>query len=323
MTVDVTIKSAKDKEARAVFAKHFRTQRRIENFFIPKIQHVIAEQFQDFIKAIYSHGFHYAKTHIVSIVKVEPVIKVIKELYHKSAVIQANIVLTYLKRPAKRKSFDFKRATLPPVPNASFSLSLNDLAPLIDQYFEIHLLNESALPITATTRRMIIRYLVSQVDGGKPLDQAIADFTSLAIDQAPRREPKSLKRARGIATTETTRALSFGGLIGAYMSEVDVDKVWVTCDDEKVRGEPNYKAPYPHVDLDLSVSGLFDAFYNGEMIKFPGDPDASIANTANCRCAMYFREKFHPDEIGDRSLDSFLNDFDADKYINDRLNGSV
>lgn len=144
------------------------------------------------------------------------------------------------------------------------------------------------------------------------MNDAIQNFDTLALTGWGY---KSLPRAVRIARTESTRALSFGGLIGAYMTGIDVDKVWVTSDDERVRGFPNYPAKYPHVDLDLNVSPLMGAFYNREKIKFPGDPDASIENTANCRCAMFFKETSNPDDEVERDLDDFLTDFLTGVFI--------
>lgn len=310
-------KGLDENAARSFFDTHGRKQRKVEKHFIPKIQKAIADQYRAFISAIKTHGYDYTKANIVTIVGPAGIIKVLKELYRKSAFIESNNVLSYLKKPARRKSFDFKRIGAGGR-GADITIGLDDLAPIIDQYFDIYLLRVSAIPITNTTRKNIIDHLVREVERGKDLQTAIEDFQALAIDQAPRQYPKSLKRARAIARTETTRALSFGGLIGAYMSETDVDKVWVTSNDERVREAPFAK--YPHTDLDLNVTSFFDPFYNGEQIKFPGDPDANEENTINCRCAMFFREKFHPEEIGTRRLGNFLLDFNAGQFLNDRLN---
>lgn len=301
MSFDLTYKRrvVTQQEASAFWNSHSRIQRKIENHFTPKILFALSSQIRSFIKAIKIHGYEYAKANIFKIIQHEGISKVIKRLYLKSAYIEANYVLNYLKKKKKSDPGVLQLKRVSP----QLGLGFNDLAPLINDYFRIRLLNNSVLPITATTRKIIISHLINEVDRGIPLDTAIANFTDLAITGG---STLSLPRAIRIAKTESTRSLSFGGLIGAYMSGVDVDKVWITSDDERVRGEPNYPAPYPHVSLDRNESELNGSFYNGERINFPGDPDASVENTVNCRCAMFFKEKREPEDLPERQLKNFL-----------------
>lgn len=296
--------------ARYFWHKHNRRQLKIEKHFIPKISNAINDQYRSFLDAIKDNGYEYARANLFLIIKFGQIAEIIKELYLKSAFIESNYVLNYLRRKKKNASgkieyklFSFETKRVAP----AFGLGFEELAPVIDQYFEIYLLNKSALPITKTTRDFIRDHLINEVDKGVPLNLAIENFETLAFTGYG----KSTPRAIMIARTESTRALSFGGLIGAYMSGVDVDKVWVTSDDERVRGWPNYYAVFPHVDLDLNEAPLMDGFYNGERIRFPGDPEASIKNTIRCRCTIFFKEKPEPEDIEERDLDNFLLAFDS------------
>lgn len=286
-------------DARSFWGSHNRMQKKVERYFVPKIFGAIKQQIRAFLTAVRERGYGYAKSNIFSIVSYEPVAKVIKELYLKSAHIEANYVLNYLTR-RKGRGFELELKLQTKRNPPTLGIGFEDLAPMIDQYFRIHLLNNSALPITATTRKIIINHLINEVDRGVPLDLAIQQFTDLAITGGT---PSSLSRAIMIARTSSTTALSFGGLIGAYMSGVDVDKVWVTSDDERVR-----VTPYSHRTLDMDEAPMMGSFYNGENIRFPGDPEASIENTVNCRCAMFFKEKSFADEVIERSLSNFLSD---------------
>src|SRR5688572_31952813 len=298
-------------DAKSFWQKHTRIQLKIEKYFAPKISIIIKDQYRSFLKAIEDNGYQYAKSNLFTIIKIQPIAEIVKELYLKSAYIESNFVINYLRKKKKNdsgsivhKAFDFEIKRTTPV----FGLGFDELAPVIDNYFQIYLLNKSALPITRTTRNFITEHLINEVDKGVPLNDAIKNFDILALTGWGHR---SLTRAVKIARTEATRALSFGGLIGAYMTGIDVDKVWVTSDDERVRGLPNYPAKYSHVNLDLNESSLMGSFYNGEKIKFPGDPEASIENTAQCRCAMFFKEKNNPEDDVERDLDNFLTDFYA------------
>lgn len=293
-------------DARAYQANYTRMQKKIEKYFIPKIANAIKNQFKSFIDAINAHGYAYAKANIFVIVRFDGIAKVIKELYRKSGFINANQVLKNIHHA--KKSLNIKRINSGRG-GAAFGISLEDLAPVIDDYFEIYLLNKSALPITGTTRKYIVTHLVNEVDGGKDLQQAIADFEELAITGLSN---KSVKRAKNIARTESTRALSFGGLIGAYMSGVDVDKVWVTCDDERVRPTPDYPK-YNHRALDMNRASLFGKFYSVEPIFMPGDVNASLGNIAECRCSLFFEKK--SDETEERDITNFLIDMRLNEIL--------
>lgn len=192
--------------------------------------------------------------------------------------------------------------------DASFALGFDEIATVVDEYFKIYHLNVSGLPITETTRREIEDHLIADVERGMPLNEAVSSFRDWALTGGT---SVSRNRAKMIIQTESTRAMSFGSLIGAYKSGIDVDKQWVTSADEKVRTRP-----YPHTVLDGQVTGLFGAYNNGEAIKFPGDPDASKANTANCRCTQFFKQKARPrPRIVGRSLMRFLSDFFTGFFI--------
>lgn len=294
----------KSEKARHFYAMHRTKQSKIINHYTPKIFNVLKRQYLDFIKVVREHGPRHARVIINDIITPEPMVKVLKDLYLRSAYIESNYVLNTL-RPFM-KPMVLKRVG----GSASFSLGFGDLAPVIDSYFNLRLLSDSVIPINDNTKKYILRWLLAEIEGGKDYETAIADFRALAIDGL---KPKAKLRAGRIALGESTRALSFGGMIGAYMSGVDVDKVWVTSDDERVRGLPNYPATFSHVALDLNSSSIFGAFYNGERIKFPGDPDASPENTGGCRCAQYFRPKRvnRKPRVQGRKLSNFITDFIA------------
>lgn len=286
--------------ARGFYHMHSRRQSKIEKSFVPKVANAIRSQFKSFINAVNAYGYAYAKSRIDEILRIEPIAVVLKDLYHRSAYIESNYVLNYLNRQKSHDiDFEVKR-----VGSSGFGISLDSLAPIIDRYFDIYLLNKSAIPITNTTRKIITNHLIKEVDAGKDLETALKDFTHLAITGG---KSKAIIRAVNIVKGESTRSMSFGGMIGAYMSGVDLEKVWVTSADEQVRDTP--KNDFSHRDLDLNRAEMMGSFFNGEKIDFPGDPKASPGNTSGCRCAMYFRRKARPKPTVARQLINFLSDF--------------
>lgn len=83
--------------------KHSRRQIKIEKYFIPKISNAIKDQYRSFLKAIEERGYEYAKANLFIIIKFQPIAEIIKELYLKSAFIESNYVLNYLRKKTKER----------------------------------------------------------------------------------------------------------------------------------------------------------------------------------------------------------------------------
>jgi hypothetical protein len=287
-------------------------QRQIEKKFAGAMYQAVKGQYIIFLNAVRSRGYEAAKRDIDNIVNFEGVVKVLKRLYRNAAWIEGNYVGSSLIKDRGRKSLSLKRVS---VSDASFSIGFDEIADLVDEYFKIYQLNISGLPIRETTVKDIQDRLIREVESGVPLEQAIKNFREWALPGGENQSSRSKNRAQAIIQTESTRAMSFGGLIGAYMSGVDVEKVWVTSDDERVR-----EGRFSHVVLDRQVSTLFGAFRNGETIKFPGDPDASKGNTIRCRCTQYFRQKARPrPRVTGRKITNFLVDFFSGFFLGSEI----
>ncbi|HYH15932.1 MAG TPA: phage minor head protein [Flavisolibacter sp.] len=274
-----------------------RRQRQLEKLYAPAFYKIIRKQLRDYLKVIDEQGYPYAKANLFTLIDPTAMAETIKGLYRQAAFVEGNAVANSLRRKEPQLKYV--------AGGGGMGITLDALAPVIDDYFRIFLLEKAALPISQTTREYITKHLITEVDGGKPLDEAVKDFTQLALTGTGK-SSYAENRARNIARTESTKALSFGGLIGAYMSGKDVERVWVTSADERVRVKP-----FSHVHLDGNVTDMFQPFQNGEAINFPGDPTASKANVINCRCCVYFREKQKPKPRIVRTLTTFLSDFFA------------
>lgn len=300
----------------STYWQQFRSrQLAIEKKFVGAIYNELRAQNQAFLTSINKNGYNYSKANINRIVKPDGIIKILKRLYRECAWRESRFVFSSLIKRSRsgKKSLDliFKRT-----PDASFGVGFDQIADVVDEYFRIYQFNKSGVPITNTTKKYIGNHLIDEVDRGVPLDEAIRNFRTLALDG---RHNASRSRAKLIIQTESLRAMSFGQMIGAYQSGVDVDRVWVTCNDERVR-----KAPFSHRTLDRQVASLFGSFYNGEQIKFPGDPEASKLNTLGCRCTQFFKEKEKPKpRIRTRNIANFLTDFFAGFLISQAIEETI
>lgn len=261
-----------------------RRRKMLLNKFLPSFYNVIRNQYKAFIDAVDEHGYGYAKNNMNDIVSSDELFKLLKEYYLQAAFLESNTTL-------KNIGTNYKYA--------GFKISLDDLVPVLDEYFKIYQFKKSAFPITQTTKLDLIKKLVDKVDGGDDLKTALKALKDIAIDG---KYNLSYRRAKLIAKTELTKAMNFGSIIGAYMSGKDLEKVWVTVHDERVRPTADYPSPFSHRKLDKEKSDLMNPFFNGEYIKYPGDPDADPKNTINCRCSLIYVEKDQPknfDEGGD------------------------
>lgn len=282
-----------------LYGQRFQLRHRaIVRKYKPEFFNILKRQYQSAVDMAKAHGVDYLRSNLDKIVHPVDAIPVLKNLYQTAAFIESNQTLKNIDNGYRAKRLGSGN---------KFRIGFDDLAPIIDEYFRIYQWNESAFPISETTKKTITRYLINQVDAGVPLDQALTAFQTLAIDS---RSSLSRNRADFIAQTESHRSMNFGGMIGAYMSGVDLDKIWVTAHDARVRPTADHPTIYSHRDLEGTEQDLLKPFFNAEQINYPGDPTASMENIAGCRCSLIYLEKKKPKPIDlTRLLANFITDF--------------
>lgn len=90
-----------------------------------------------------------------------------------------------------------------------------------------------------------------------------------------------------IARTETTTSSNFAAIKTAEQSDLVLDKVWISVQDNRTR-----ITPYDHFDMNDQKQELNKPFFvGGENIQYPGDTKASAGNVINCRCTIAFVPK--------------------------------
>lgn len=90
-----------------------------------------------------------------------------------------------------------------------------------------------------------------------------------------------------IARTESTSASSFAGMKTAEQSDLVLDKVWISIQDDRTRIKP-----FDHLDMNNVKQDFNKPFYvGGENIQYPGDTKASAGNVINCRCGLRYVAK--------------------------------
>lgn len=94
-------------------------------------------------------------------------------------------------------------------------------------------------------------------------------------------------QALRIARTETTSASGLAAIKTAEQSNLVLDKVWISVQDNRTRIKP-----YDHLDMNGFKQNLETPFFvGGENIQYPGDIKASAGNVINCRCTVSFVPK--------------------------------
>lgn len=89
-------------------------------------------------------------------------------------------------------------------------------------------------------------------------------------------------RAVMIAQTETHSAWNAGSLETAKESDLELNKVWDSTNDDRTRED--------HDAANGQAVGLDETFdVGGENLEFPGDPSGSGEQIINCRCTMVYR----------------------------------
>jgi hypothetical protein len=131
--------------------------------------------------------------------------------------------------------------------------------------------------ITETTREYLLRMLEDGLREGLNLNEIAAKIDK-EVEQIYR------NRSFAIARTELNRAANLGNMMAANKYEYEVEKVWITAKDHRVRGLEGDR--FSHIRLDGQRIDANVPFNNGENIMQPGDASASPGNTINCRCTI-------------------------------------
>lgn len=227
---------------------------RFEKAWKPRIIAALNNQVRSFVQVIKWQGTEQARSNINQIVKFEQLGTIIKALYIRAGLLQANTVYSLVK-DVKYRGFGFNQ----------------EWTSAIEAYFRMHLLNKAVLPITDTTKEIILKALEEGLNEGLGVD----DIVKLILTKT---KEINRKRANVIVRTESVRAMNVGSLIGANQSNILLDKVWITAKDERVRSS--------HRRLNDVKLEMEDVFSNG--CAFPGDPNAAAKEVINCRCTLGF-----------------------------------
>lgn len=228
---------------------------RYEKAFYAPVKRALKKQISSLTTILVEQGPQAALNAVVIDFSMTPVIQ---SLYTTVGVAKANEQLSELRRIPKVEQ---KRRTL------GFN---GEWTRQILEYFQLNLFNKVVLPINETTQD----YIRDVINRG-----TIEGWSIQRMVEEIEREDYLDGRVRRILRTETNRAINYGQLIADEKYEFKTQKRWIAVHDNRTR--------HAHLSADgqtVNQDGTFTVA--GELMKFPGDPNASGKNTINCRCFM-------------------------------------
>ena len=238
-------------------AKNERFRMRYERKYYPQILKAIKSQISSFTDDLKTEGLSFAQSRLSTSILNDKIGRVIVMLYTDAGVAKANMVYRELiKSPKVEKGFGF---------NAEWTRQ-------IAEYFQMYLFDKVVLPITETTKKQIQQSIDEMIREGESIEWLVQKLESNEF---------SAWRAAMIARTESNRAINKGADLGAKKTGFQTKKEWVAVHDARTR--------HTHLTLDGKVVNDNEEFKPG--LSFPCDPNASGAETINCRCHLEYKAK--------------------------------
>lgn len=242
------------------------------SLYEPKVYKALQSQIKKFTSDLKTGGIAYAKDRLSRHDFNLQIGPVIMSLYQAAAIATANRTQSVLN---KKLAVNSKGALV------EFTLKYRTFGHNekwtqdIIQYFRNRLLDKVVTPISQTTHDQILKIISKGVDEGWSVDKMVKEIEGSEITKS---------RARLIVRTETTRATNYGGMMGAYNNDYEMEKMWNEVKDNRTRISHRHGTGVGGQKIDL-----LDRFTNGLM--FPGDPEGSAAEVCNCRCVLTYSPK--------------------------------
>lgn len=156
---------------------------------------------------------------------------------------------------------------------APFGINFDIAAPT-----SVALLDAVAQRIQAGIAAAIQEQITEAIVAGYAAGQSVQQVSS-AIQTAT--DLISRPRADMLARTDLNALSNGGSLLAASVSGAASTKTWLATDDERTRET--------HADADGQTVAIDDVFdVGGEDAQYPGDPQLSDEEAANCRCTLVY-----------------------------------
>jgi len=267
---------------------------------------------------------------IDTVVEMKPIVEVLRALYLSVGIERANIVRREIQLDSKKGVSDFLDIITDAILNffSAYAISISVMSILRTQKKTIlayilkarnsgmsdeQIINsiDNILPaitppvipppVIAPNAPIVVPEPIAQIT---PIETPIitaGNLDQIAVQGNTNRDtdiirgieelPASKNQARVITQTEITRVKNYAAYVGADVTNILLDKIWICRLDNLVRRKGK-KYPWDHfaphgqtVPLELPFT------VSGEALMYPGDPTASKGNIEGCRCVMKFKPR--------------------------------
>jgi len=150
----------------------------------------------------------------------------------------------------------------------------------------LFLSNDGGVKITSV-HSTLIEEVIKSIKDQLGENATVIDLQNAIYNVVSKSQTYFKWQALRIARTETTTSSNFAAIKTAEQSDLVLDKMWISVQDDRTRIRP-----FDHLDMNNQKQELEKPFLVGsENIMFPGDAKASPGNTINCRCTIAFVPK--------------------------------
>lgn len=251
-------------ERRKMHREVEKINRRLETIWLPTIRQALRYTVNNVIAALRKGGQSEATRWMATNVVNPKIGETIRGLYRQVGLRHArrmNVILNDEPQQLKR-------------------LGKNDeWVSFIQDYLEKNLFTKITLKMNETTKKALLLAIQTGIDKGLGIDDIVRSLQDW---------PFLYFQAARIVRTEVNRAANVGIMASASTFKFEQVKEWISAEDNRVRGtKPEDHAS--HVRLDGRVVEENEYWIdprNGDVLRFPGDPEASAASVINCRCTM-------------------------------------
>lgn len=248
-------------------AYHIRAMKRMEAPFISPVAKALRSHILKVEKVLKEQGIEAAKRVNEKILVNEEIYKPVTELYKVFGLYMARRTTREINRSAKKIE-----------QKAGFGDDPELLQRIID-YLQQFIFSRVILPITQTTRDLILSKLIEGEQNGWGITKIVQELGSIDM---------TVGRAYTIVRTESLKAMQYGQRVAANKSRWQTVKEWISAHDARTRTshrivdgmkvDEGQRFPVP-----IIKNGVQQGI---DLMLGPGDPQASAGNVINCRCTL-------------------------------------
>jgi hypothetical protein len=271
------------KERREYEDMNLRRRNEYERFFMKRVYNALLDFNKIYSSLLKERGIEAVRSELNKVTFSASIGEIVRKIYKAVGLSYAKSTYKEVIRSTKVQKKSFKGIPGTGTPGGQINFNdkwTNDIL----EYFRMFLINKAVVPITIESKNRIMQILDMGSKEGWSIERMSKELETDRL---------LMYRARLIVRTETAKAAYYGRRIGAEDSGFETTKEWVAARDSRTR--------HAHRDVDAEVIDFNGKYtvpvYKGkaqvgiELMRGPGDPEASAGNVCNCRCTEAYLAK--------------------------------